>query len=192
MMNPRERDLLDLLAAQTAGIKLPHNECNFPAPTAPLSRRRIMDRRSARLPTTPRGDNRSSLPLPLTNTERNSAPRLNVFDQALVPETTQSLFEPVPVPPPPPDLYPLLARGPTISAIHVRNGAASARTNASCASGSGQHVQSFREASSNGNSAAGADVVSPRTDVCDIEGTLAAHKMSSRPLTSMNTTQMVR
>jgi hypothetical protein len=74
------------------------------------------------------------------------------------------------VPPPPPDLYPLLARGPTISAIHVRNGAASARTNASCASGSGQHVQSFREASSNGNSAAGADVVSPRTDVCDIEG----------------------
>jgi hypothetical protein len=117
-MNPRERELIDLLAARTSGIELPHTDCNFAAPTAPLSRRGIMDRHRAGPPTTPRGDNISNLPLPLTNRERDAAPRLNVFDQALVTEKTQSLFEPVPVPPPPPDLYPLLARGPNISAIY--------------------------------------------------------------------------
>jgi hypothetical protein len=70
MMNPHERELVDLLAASTAMIELPHTDCNFAESTAPLSARR---------------ENRSNLPLPLTNTERDTAPRLNVFDQALVP-----------------------------------------------------------------------------------------------------------
>jgi hypothetical protein len=135
-----------------------------------MSRRRILDRHRAGLPTTPRGDNRSNFTNPLKNTERDAAPRLNVFCQALVQETTQSLFEPVPVLPPIPDVYPLLARGHTISAINGRSGAPSARKNASCSSDSDHPVQSFLEDSSNENRAAGADVVSPRTDVCEVDG----------------------